>query len=271
MMTAPQESLAETEALVGTVKATTDESFDDLELIETTSPAWWRDGSNPESATAGPQRGTLAALAAKKTRTTTGTRAVCLSAAILLVSTFAIFNLLDGPKLLWLRKENGDGRVLSEEPCGVQVGTAVSRPLPEGTRLKQIKHYRHGTGLIVNLHVTHHGGTTVSNVIGRAPNTDGCPAFACDVVKPEDGVDNMDVWPKSKYYHPWEHDKTAENIALTRPYFHFVGWENGAAPKLPFSETNWEGKNDDITRRDRFRATAVSSLLVVPFNTYTRP
>jgi hypothetical protein len=106
-------------------------------------------------------------------------------------------------------------------------------------RRQQILHYRNGTALIINVHVTHHAGTTMSGVLGRAPNTSGCPAFACNHPTEEDNV-NETEYPKK---HPWTYNQTEDNIAIVRKYFHFIGWEFRTAPKIPLSETNWESPN----------------------------
>jgi hypothetical protein len=130
--------------------------------------------------------------------------------AMFLFSTFTILNVLD-PKHLSQRQR------------------------------EQIRNYRRGTALILNLHIRSHGGIAVSNAIGKAPNTTGCPSESCNHPQPLDGV-NMTLYPD---YDPWEHNMTARNIAIVRRNFHFLGWEYTTAPEQPLSMTNWEGKNED--------------------------
>jgi hypothetical protein len=130
--------------------------------------------------------------------------------AMLLYATFAILNVLD-PKHLAQRQR------------------------------QQIRNYRSGNALILNLHIRSHGGTAVSNAIGKAPNTTGCPSVACNHPDPNiaDGGVNMTLYPD---YNPWEHNMTARNIAIVRRNFHFIGWEYATiAPEQPLSITNWAG------------------------------
>ena len=109
---------------------------------------------------------------------------------------------------------------------------------------QKILNYRNGTALIINLHVTHHGGTTTSAALGRAPNTSGCPNFNCNDGKNDPAHINETDYP---YYRPWKYNSTAKNIAMVRRYFHFIGWEWGDAgvPKAGSQlwETNWEDPN----------------------------
>jgi len=105
---------------------------------------------------------------------------------------------------------------------------------------QQIVNYRNGTGLMINVHMTHHGGTTFCGTIGRNGINGGiAPAFACggdkDGVMPESLQDNLHKEKK-----PWSYDHTEKFIRYIRPYFHMVSWEFGGPPKRPISETNWE-------------------------------
>lgn len=149
-----------------------------------------------------------------------------------------IFLIIIGPYLLW--HSRGD-EVAMTEPI-----PQVELPIPNETVItapdiasQQIANYRAGTGLIINLHITHHAGTSVCGIIGHAPSTDGAPSGFCNHPRDEDHV-NMTVYPN---YDPWEYNKTAENIRIVRQYFHMIGWEHSHAPKLPLSTTHWEDKN----------------------------
>jgi len=98
---------------------------------------------------------------------------------------------------------------------------------------QQAEQFRLGSGLLLNVHITHHAGTTMCGTIGRAV---GAPRFVCMGVKPEDNVTDPG-YPKSN---PWPRLDTAKNIAIVRRYFRYVSWEYNKAPKLPLSETDWE-------------------------------
>jgi len=51
----------------------------------------------------------------------------------------------------------------------------------------QLENYRRGTALMLNVHVTHHGGTTFCDVMGRALHKTA-PNFACQANRPKDDV-----------------------------------------------------------------------------------
>jgi hypothetical protein len=101
--------------------------------------------------------------------------------------------------------------------------------------IEQVTNYRNGDGLILNTHITHHGGTTLCTVFGRAPNTKGSPTFACMHVQPEDNVTDPE-YPNDM---PWTYNETAANVEIVKKYFHMISWEFGS-PKMPLNETNWE-------------------------------
>jgi hypothetical protein len=104
---------------------------------------------------------------------------------------------------------------------------------------RQVESYKtNKTGLIVNSHVTHQGGTTVCQAIGRQKPS---PSFVCMGVKPEDNVTD----PLYPHRFPWKTQDTAKNIAITRRYFHMVSWEWAPSqfPNPPLRETHWEDPN----------------------------
>jgi hypothetical protein len=113
---------------------------------------------------------------------------------------------------------------------GVSTNSAASE-LAE----QQIQNYMDGKGIILNIHITHHGGTSLCRRVGKAPGTRGTPPFACMGYKEKDNV--TIVLPRL----PWKHNNTANNIELLRPFFHFISWEFGA-PK-PLKVTDWENPN----------------------------
>lgn len=101
----------------------------------------------------------------------------------------------------------------------------------------QIQHYKQGTGLIVNIHITHHGGTTVCRAIGHSPNGTA-PSRACNRPTENDG-DNIPFPDRN----PWLHAQTADNIKLLRENFHMIGMEFGYighVPKPSLAVTDWE-------------------------------
>jgi hypothetical protein len=112
------------------------------------------------------------------------------------------------------------------------------RPLSPLARL-QAASYRNGAGLILNLHMTHHGGTSFCGAVGNSPDAGNSPSFACWLVQDEDNV-------SGDYPHenPWKYEDTAHNIAIARGFFHMISWEFNSPPSSPsIAETNWEDPN----------------------------
>jgi len=125
----------------------------------------------------------------------------------------------------------------------------VSYSVSEKTQT-QLAHYRAGTGLILHLHITHHGGTTFCHQLGQAPYTDGAPPFACRA--DSDNAQSLLAlnWTTEEAFgfpiqNPWHYQDTARNIARVRQNFHFLSWEYWLQPPSdpPLRETNWEDSN----------------------------
>jgi hypothetical protein len=90
-----------------------------------------------------------------------------------------------------------------------------------------IQHYQQGTGLIINIHITHPGGTTVCRTVGHSPNGTA-PSRACNRPTENDGDDIE--FPERI---PWLHTQTAENVKLIRKHFHMIGMEFGYIGHVP--------------------------------------
>ncbi|GKZ00583.1 hypothetical protein MPSEU_001010500 [Mayamaea pseudoterrestris] len=111
---------------------------------------------------------------------------------------------------------------------------------------KQIENYKQGTGLIVNVHFTHHGGTYACHALGMAAGQRGSPSFACMGLTATDNVTAIEHYPAPERV-PWSREETSRNIATVRKHFHFLNWEFGS-PELahlkgPLSEADWENPN----------------------------
>merc|ERR1712238_150632 len=119
----------------------------------------------------------------------------------------------------------------------------TTNPNSSNNKIKQqqIENYRQGKGLMLNVHMTHHGGTTFCGAIGNHGINGGIsPSFACmgdsdKVVPPleSDKVQNRKVFP-------WLHNETHNAIQVIRPYFHMISWEFGKPKARPIEHTNWE-------------------------------
>lgn len=120
---------------------------------------------------------------------------------------------------------------------GNSTNGGAAKTLPDFSDLqkKQIQNYRDGKALIINVHITHHAGTTFCSEMkkwGEVPN------FACL------GGDNWDKAAlPAKNDRPWTNDLTAERTDLVRSYFHMISWEFGHIPVPPLGDTDWEYEN----------------------------
>lgn len=106
------------------------------------------------------------------------------------------------------------------------------------TKQTQIENYRKGTALMLNVHATHHAGTSFCSRIGRigGKNHSAAPGFACMHDKdhvfpsPEERGCSGDEFCKtfdemSKKYKPWSEEQTGPFVEAIRPYFHMTSWE----------------------------------------------
>jgi hypothetical protein len=91
----------------------------------------------------------------------------------------------------------------------------------------QVQHYKQGTGLIINIHMTHHGGTRVCCTIGNS--RDGtAQSRACN--RPTENDGNDIEFPERI---PWLYTQTAKNVKLIRKHFHMIGMEFGYIGHVP--------------------------------------
>lgn len=100
----------------------------------------------------------------------------------------------------------------------------------------QIENFvNNGPAIILNIHITHHAGTTLCHVIGQAV---GAPGRYCNVPSETDILPPGYAFPRRK---PWSGPQaTAHHIAQVRQAYRFVSWEFGSLPRLPLNVTDWE-------------------------------
>ena len=107
---------------------------------------------------------------------------------------------------------------------------------------QQIENYRKGEALMINVHATHHAGTSVCDTIGRhGINNSIAPGFAC--MGDKDNIMPNKTYGITYMEGPWFHDETGQNIAAVRPYFHMISWEydgNNMRKKRLVENTDWE-------------------------------
>jgi len=112
---------------------------------------------------------------------------------------------------------------------------------------QQINNYRNGTALMLNLHLTHHGGTAFCQTVGRAESVPGggtAPGFVC--LADNENI-TRGIYKIDRNTVPWDsHDETQAWIKKIRPYFHMIAWEYGDQKPLPpksLMNVNWEDPN----------------------------
>lgn len=124
----------------------------------------------------------------------------------------------------------------TEQPTlsGDEIGTVDNFDSDSSMRDMQISNYVAGEAIILNIHITHHAGTSVC---GKMSNCGPTPSFAC--MKRRQGDDTP--WP--------ENDPKLERFGLAhsdakvlvdvfRPYFHFMSMEYPRWGNLHYM--NWE-------------------------------
>ena len=95
---------------------------------------------------------------------------------------------------------------------------------------RQIRNYVNGTGLMLNIHITHHAGTTFCGKMNKVGPT---PEFACMGGK---------TFPSNEtklIRKPWAGNDTAFMVQHLRSHFHMVSWEFRGWGNLHHT-TNWE-------------------------------
>lgn len=103
-------------------------------------------------------------------------------------------------------------------------------------KLLQTESFKRGNALIVNVHITHHAGTTICHMMSNTMET---PDFACTISKNETGEQFTLHKRDSLREHPWSHQFTGVNVELVLPFYQFVTWDyTEEYPAL--QETNWE-------------------------------
>jgi hypothetical protein len=122
--------------------------------------------------------------------------------------------------------------------------TNVSISLSQRTQT-QIENYKNGKGIMLNIHITHHGGTSVCGLLGKARNARlPAPSFAC--LMREKVPTHLTPEGLNPSADPWNDNETAAMIKGVLPYFHMISWEysNRHLPRSPpLSATHWEDPN----------------------------
>eukprot|EP00588_Corethron_pennatum_P023019 CAMPEP_0194320650 /NCGR_PEP_ID=MMETSP0171-20130528/16920_1 /TAXON_ID=218684 /ORGANISM="Corethron pennatum, Strain L29A3" /LENGTH=369 /DNA_ID=CAMNT_0039078227 /DNA_START=144 /DNA_END=1250 /DNA_ORIENTATION=+ len=113
----------------------------------------------------------------------------------------------------------------------------------ENFRATQIENYRRGVALMINIHVTHHGGTAFCRSIGHALDENK------SAPRGNSACNTGAAWPGEEFLEirndPWKGvEKTKQKSLKLRKYYHMIGWEYHAFPQRgPLKQTDWEGPN----------------------------
>lgn len=125
------------------------------------------------------------------------------------------------------------------------------RPITAKIKQEQLKNYRSGKGFLLNLHPTHHGGTSFCGIIGRTGGPvaskkfpEIAPNFACwfdrdKTLKTSYSPHNMTHFLATT---PVGHNEMETYLKDMRSKFHMTSWEYDGVDEMQrnISETNWE-------------------------------
>jgi hypothetical protein len=142
------------------------------------------------------------------------------------------------------RKKEGGEKVASST-------SKTIRPITDPIKLRQLKNYQTGKALLLNLHPTHHGGTSFCSIIGRtggpvaSPNyPEDAPSFACWQDKDKLTQAKYSFFTKARFLAttPVSHDETGTYIQALRPHFHMTSWEYDGVDEMKHnvSATDWD-------------------------------
>ena len=165
------------------------------------------------------------------------------------------------------------------------------RPITDNNEIKQhqIENYRSGNALLLNLHPTHHAGTSFCGIIGRTGGPIAskeypkvAPSFACWQDK-----DNVVSGDKNSFAYPFHtkrvfltstpvsHDETGTYIQSILSHFHMTSWEYDGVDEMQrkVSDTDWEHPNlvsVVITREPLSRLLAGGTMLKKKYPGYNK-
>lgn len=168
--------------------------------------------------------------------TMTMTRSLSTSRLVAIITSVALL------AFLVLNKEQSqETALLAEEDLTIQKKTqdgGENDIVDRGSlRSLQVDNYIKGTGMLLNVHITHHAGTTFCRDFAKPIGP--TPDFACMAGEnwPRDEV------PNNHSSIPWPRGTANGYIDVLRPLFHMISWEFGHQTSLsrPLYDTDcWE-------------------------------
>jgi hypothetical protein len=88
---------------------------------------------------------------------------------------------------------------------------------------RQIQSYIHRTGLMLSIHVTHHGGTYLCHQMKKVGEVPGFACMAGDNWPVNNSIIGTKAWTGGSQ--PWSFNDTDVMIREHRKYFHMISWE----------------------------------------------
>ena len=153
----------------------------------------------------------------------------------------------------------GKGTVSLSSSKGTDSPPIASTAATTTKRDQQIQNFINGKGIVLNIHITHHAGTTLCSRFGRAV---GAPSKFCSHLSQQEEEEGGKVATEKEeeenghvlrpppennnYYpdrHPWRAEDTFPNIQRVRQTFsfRFISWEYRTPPRPSLAHsTHWE-------------------------------
>jgi len=119
---------------------------------------------------------------------------------------------------------------------GNAAGSQREHQLREETKKLQIQNFKDGTALLLNIHITHHGGTYLCGVLKKEGGLIA-PDFACMGGENWNAA-NMTRFEKDRF----SYRNTAVDVSAIRRQFQFDSWEY-SLPKSPYFNVDWDYEN----------------------------
>jgi len=146
---------------------------------------------------------------------------------------------------------------------GNAAGSQREHQLREETKKLQIQNFKDGTALLLNIHITHHGGTYLCGVLKKEGGLIA-PDFACMGGENWNAA-NMTRFEKDRF----SYRNTAVDVSAIRRQFQFDSWEY-SLPKSPYFNVDWDYENlvSVIPMRhplDRFLLGASAANFIRPY------
>jgi hypothetical protein len=162
------------------------------------------------------------------------------------VSNISVFDSDNGDYDIQLHNvtDQSDYDTVASATPSINVTDLMAKANVSDRVVTQLDNYRNGTGLLINVHITHHAGTTVCGKLGRAVNARRpAPSFAC--LLDYKTLSSNATWNATynPALRPWRYNETDGMIQAVVPDFHMISWEFShinVPRERPLADTDWE-------------------------------